>query len=780
MLAALHLSQPRFEALGRLTEKEWREALAWCDRSRLTLAFGAAAGDLIPQWVRERLDGNAARNVLRLHALEETYHDLGRGLADAGIQFVALKGVTHAALFGSRRESRVQYDIDLFCPTESVYAARDVLLARGYESIEGMDRFPTDHLPAMMRKTGWEWRGDFFDLEIPTSVELHFQFWDERLERLAAPGIGGFWERRTTRTVGSGELPVLCPADALAYASLHVLKHVLQGSATPAHVYEIACVLHSHANRDGFWSEWRALHSPELRRLQAVVFRLAREWFGCHAGSIPLEEIEQLPEAAKVWFAEFALSPASSPFHPNKDELWLHVSLLDSRLDALRVSWRRLLPCNLPPLGAGSHVPESERTRERMLREWARWGLYFAGRLRHHAFSLPRTAVSGARWWWKTNSLGSQFWIFLAAAVVFNFGLFIFVLLYNLFLVDLGFREDFLGLVNGAARVGGVVGTIPAAFLAQRYGLRNCLVATIASTAAIEVARAVIGARLPLAGLAFVSGCIFSLWAVILAPTIAGTVDARRRPTAFSFFFACMFATGIVGNWLGGRLPIWMHGKQPVLLLAAAMAAVAVLPALRLKPAAAIAGGAREHPSRVYPRGGFLLRFLGPFALWHLATGSFNPFNNVYFARLGFPVQQIGNIFSGSQLVQVGAVLMAPLVIRRAGLLTGIVLMMAATALALGGLATQASGAAAILAYVAYMAFQWMSEPGLNSLLMNRVDERERSGASALTFLVAFGAQALAAFGAGELLTRFGYGAVLAGAAALAGVAALMFRVMVR
>jgi predicted MFS family arabinose efflux permease len=236
-----------------------------------------------------------------------------------------------------------------------------------------------------------------------------------------------------------------------------------------------------------------------------------------------------------------------------------------------------------------------------------------------------------------------------------------------------------------------------------------------------------------------------------------------------------MFATGIVGNWLGGQLPVWMHGKRPVLLLAAAMAAVAVLPAWRLKPAAAAADGAR-----VYPRGGFLLRFLGPFAVWHLATGSFNPFNNVYFARLGFPVQQIGRIFSGSQLVQVGAVLMAPLVIRRAGLLTGIVLMMAATAVALGGLATQASGAAAILAYAAYMAFQWMSEPGLNSLLMNRVDERERGGASALTFLVAFGAQALAAFGAGELLTRFGYGAVLAGAAALAGVAAAMFRWLVR
>ena len=38
-----------------------------------------------------------------------------------------------------------------------------------------------------------------------------------------------------------------------------------------------------------------------------------------------------------------------------------------------------------------------------------------------------------------------------------------------------------------------------------------------------------------------------------------------------------------------------------------------------------------------------------------------------------------------------------------------------------------------------------MSEPGLSTLLMNGVEERERGGASAVNYLVMFGAQALAA-----------------------------------
>jgi predicted MFS family arabinose efflux permease len=126
----------------------------------------------------------------------------------------------------------------------------------------------------------------------------------------------------------------------------------------------------------------------------------------------------------------------------------------------------------------------------------------------------------------------------------------------------------------------------------------------------------------------------------------------------------------------------------------------------------------------------------------------------------------------------VGALLSAPLLIRRMGLLPGIVVMMAATALGLGALASQPAGGAAIAAYMVYMACQWMSEPGLNTLLMNRIEERERSGASSLNYLVAFGAQAVAAFGAGKLFTRFGYGWTLAGAAALAACAAALFRLL--
>jgi MFS family permease len=764
VLAALHLRQPRRPVLS---DAEWRAALDYCDRARLTLAMRDA---LLPDWVRERIAADIAKNEIRLRNLEELYRTIADLLGRAGIEFVGLKGLMHCPLFGTPAELRPQYDIDVFAPRETVHKAQEAMWACGYVPLQCMEEYPTDHLPVLMKRSAWEFRGDYFDPAMPLPIEMHYQFWNASIEKLEAPGVEEFWNRRLTRLVGGVPIGTLCPPDVLGYAALHLIKHLLRGSVRPFHVYEIALCLERQSNDTAFSRDWRNLHSPGLRRLEAVAFRLCREWFGCQVAPQVQEEMDRLPPDTQTWFQEFALSPASSDYSPNKDEIWLHLSLLESRGAAVSVLFRRLLPLQLPPPATTVSPPGKSPN----WRRWKMWFGYVGSRVWHHAVSTPRVIASGLRWWRKTNSLGEQFWTFLCAAVLFNFALFIFVLLYNLYLMDLGFREDFLGVVNGAARIGSFAGTLPAAYLAYRVGLKKTLLITIAGTAGITILRALVTARWPLAGLSLVSGAIFSMWAVVMAPVIAGAVAEKKRPAAFSVFFATMFATGIAGNWLGGRLPLWLPSKQAVLLFSGLLSAAALIPALRLR----LAPAERAPDARIYPQSRFLWRFLIPFALWHLATGTFNPFNNVYFARLRFPVERIGAIFSGAQFVQVVTVLLAPLVIRRFGLVTGIGWMMAATALGLAGLAAEPPGGAAVLAYTSYMAFQWMSEPGLNTLLMNHVKERERGGASALNYLVAFSAQALAAFAAGSLLTSFGYGPVLAGAAALAVLAAALFQLL--
>ena len=363
-LAALHFREPG--PVGAIPRE-------YCDQQGLTLLLHDPPPDV------------ARKNGLRLQVAEETY----RRLAGLPGEFAALKGITQCELFGIRPEDRAQYDIDLYFPRETVEAARDALLAQNYESIEGMEKFPTDHLPGLFPRTAWRWRGDYFDPEMPLAIELHFQFWNASLERLEAPGVEEFWTRRVRRNIGGAAIAVLCPQDAVGYAALHLLRHVLHGSTKIFHVYELASFLQRSVGDEAFWTEWRKLHAPGLRRLEAVVFALAEAWFGCALAPAAREEIARLPAATRAWFEEFAASPATQAFQPNKDELWLHWSLLGSRRDRWSVARRRLLPAHLPP---PSRATES-RSKQAVYATW------FVRRVRHHAVSMM--GVVGSWWRWR-------------------------------------------------------------------------------------------------------------------------------------------------------------------------------------------------------------------------------------------------------------------------------------------------------------------------------------------------------------------------------------------
>ena len=98
--------------------------------------------------------------------------------------------------------------------------------------------------------------------------------------------------------------------------------------------------------------------------------------------------------------------------------------------------------------------------------------------------------------------------------------------------------------------------------------------------------------------------------------------------------------------------------------------------------------------------------------------------------------------------------------------------------MAMAALAACHAGWPAAAVFMTYTACQWMSDPGVNTLLMGRVRESERAGAAATMMLVAFGAQFVASLAGGTVIAKFGYPLLLACAAALAALAALAFRTL--
>ncbi len=360
-----------------------------------------------------------------------------------------------------------------------------------------------------------------------------------------------------------------------------------------------------------------------------------------------------------------------------------------------------------------------------------------------------------------------------------------FFLLYNLYLLALGFDESFLGRVSSLMSLGTLAGALPAAAITRRFGLRTMLLIAILGGAAAAFLRALNTTQGLLLASAFLNGLFMSFWAVSYSPAIAGLSSPRNRQLAFSLACAAGMSIGIVGGLVGGVLPGvlqnalhlggTLESRKAALLAAAAFAALGALPAAKLR----FERTAREE-TRIYPRSRFLRGFLVALCCWSVAVGLFNPFFNAFFSvRLRMGIEGIGLVHSCAQLFQVLAVLAAPIVFRRLGDVKGIASMQLAAGLALALLAVSPAGGAAALAYTGYMSFQYMSEPGMFKMLMSRVAPAERSGASALYFLVTSLAASLSALAGGTAISHFGYPVTLISSAVLAMVAALLFRKLI-
>ncbi len=780
---ALNFEQPRVDALSEFRDDDWLRLADFCDRTQLTIPFALRWQEVLPAWLRGRFNQNLLNNAERWRRMKLVYRRASSAFEDAGLEFVTLKGFTHAPGFVASPQFRAQYDLDLLFPRDKVRAAFDVALGLGYQPLSGDTRHPVDHLPTLIRKTGWEWRGDYFDPELPPALELHFRLWDAGMEGFAVPGVQDFWDRRQRRKLEDLEFSSLASIDLPGYASAHALRHFLRGDLRPSHVYEIAYFLERNCDPE-FWRTWRDAHDAPLRKVEATCFAIARAWFGCRLPAIAEEEVAVLPEPVASWLARYADKPARNLFWPAKNELWLHLSLLDPGSSRLAILRRRLLPLQLPGRVDAVHLPDAEVGWWVRLRRAWRYLAFVTSRAWHHARSLVPTLWGGAVWGWSRLNASGPFWSYFAASACFDFGLFIFFLLFNLYLLKLGLHESFLGLVSGFMLAGSVVGSVPAGIAIQRLGLRASMLACLSI---IPCMAALLAAGLPaplLLGCAFLYGAVSVMWAVLLSPAVAALTNARNRGGGFSIVCSSGIAIGILGGTVGGRLPGWMARIAPhssvaaqyraALWIGCAIVLLGLAPASRIRLPAVLPSVAESRRFRRPPSG--VVYFLATVAVWNLGTGVFNPFFSAFFAHLHMPVERIGVVFSLSQLGQALAVLAAPLVFRATGLIRGISRMQLLSAVALACVAASGGQGTAALAYGAYMVVQNMSEPGMLTYLMDQVSESERSGVSALNFLVASSAQAIAAVVSGLLLRRFGYPPVLMLAALLCTIAGILVR----
>jgi hypothetical protein len=572
LLEPLQFSGAGANLLSSLTDTEWASLLSFCDRAQLTLTFGHFAAPWLRDWVSARIAGNLTNNAERHRRWETAAIEIANCLEAREIDFALLKGPAHSPDFTPDPLLRAHGDIDLWCLPEGVSYAWETLREMGYQPLmESKGR----HLPPLARPTAWKWRGDYFATDLPLPVDLHYSLWDRDLERIDGPPEREFWQRRRSICLQNHRVPILGPPDTLAFAALHSLMHMLHGDLRLQRAWEIAFFLNTHASDDAFWADWQNLHPANLRRLELTVFALAATWFQCKLAPLLVEEMESLPQDVRLWIESRAWSPVESLFTPNKEEIWLHMALLIRPRDRASVFFRRMFPVN------------SVASRDRQ------GGGAVAARTAHHLRTLIPTIAKGAKWWWTRQGFDRDFLIFLFSSGLFDLGEFIFFLLYNLYLLDLGFNEKLLGRIMSAMTAGSFLGILPATAVVRRWGLRPALVVAAAGASASSALRAIASDPSSLLFFAFLNGLFLSVWAVCFPPSVAASTTERTRTRAFSLVTSLGIGIGIGAGVLGGRLPAILaqigaragplETKRAALLLASAVVLLAVLPALRLR-----------------------------------------------------------------------------------------------------------------------------------------------------------------------------------------------------
>jgi hypothetical protein len=402
LISALRLRNAEPERLQALDDSEWEQLLIFGDRMHLTIPLVQTCGDFCPRWVRLRADRNIEDNARRFQLIKNTYAELADALREAHVDYLVLKGFTKSPDYAPNPRHRIQSDIDIFCPRDLIFRARDALYSIGYRSQHKFDDQPWDHLPPLRKKSEWRWRGNAYDPEMPLAVELHHCFWDRAAVRCGPEGDILFWQRRIGRRLEEISFPALHPIDNLGYCALNLVRDLLRVGIVTSQVYELAWFLHRNSRNDEFWNGWVQVHDEEVRRLESVSFLLARTWFHCDLSETAQAEIRRLPVSTRRWFEIEATSPSPMGWmRPNKDAIWLHSSLMRSAAEKRRIVFGRLLPRRVLPVDTAiaNRVANSSPNEEKGWHNYSQYFVYLFARVGYHLKILPTTLWHGFCWW---------------------------------------------------------------------------------------------------------------------------------------------------------------------------------------------------------------------------------------------------------------------------------------------------------------------------------------------------------------------------------------------
>jgi MFS family permease len=365
----------------------------------------------------------------------------------------------------------------------------------------------------------------------------------------------------------------------------------------------------------------------------------------------------------------------------------------------------------------------------------------------------------------------------------------IFRLLFNFYVLSLGFDEALLGRLVTTSSLTSLLLALPAGYLADILGRKRSLVFGGILNSLGILGMVFFPNQAAFYALNVLIGFAQGLVTITMSPFLMENSGKEERTYLFSFGHGLQMLSAFAGNWLGGYLPGWFGAWRHVaatdsvaygwsVAAVAGMFALGLLPLLFLQRNRMV-GEARSvfTPIRYAIENPKLLgKLVAPLLVTSIGAGLIMPFMNVFFRVVHQqPDPVIGTLFAWGSLAMGLGLLAAPALAERYGKIKVVVVTQALSVPFLMILGFSPWFWLSAAAYYVRLTMMNLSNPVYQTFVMEQVDEEARATVASLTSMAWNFGWAFSPTISGELQVQYGFGPSFIGTISLYTLAITMY-----
>lgn len=358
--------------------------------------------------------------------------------------------------------------------------------------------------------------------------------------------------------------------------------------------------------------------------------------------------------------------------------------------------------------------------------------------------------------------------LFLIGGIFNGIGMSVFQLLFNLYLKDGGKTETQIGFILSAGSLGATLVAIPAAILIERLHIKHILLVTTVLASMAYIMQVYFTDISVVMFFSFLASMFITVYRISSAPFFMRNSTPKERIYLFSTSAALMMGSSLIGFLIGGFLPKFIRSLNVEiglidsyrysLYISILASLVSLIPFfmihddVKLKEKKNIFSRIMQYDWRL------MGKLIVPKLFVGMGAGLIIPFMNLYFKNVfQQDAASIGSYFSLLQVFMFFAMMSAPLLAKRHGMLRSIVITELVSIPFMLVLALTTNLTLAVVAFIFRGTLMNMNVPISSNFEMELVKKEQQAFTNALSMLAWNGAWTISAHFGGAIIEKHSF-----------------------